>query len=81
MSGDQPESRPAEPDAASPTRRIQVIGAAVIVALGAGWFVLSHLGMRTPTGDAVGEALGVMLALLVVASIVGAVLSARGRPG
>lgn len=77
MSGDQPESRPAT----SNSRRVPIVGGVGIVALGVGWFVLSHLAMRTPTGDAIGEALGVMLALLVVASILGAVFSARGRPG
>ena len=57
-----------------------VIAGSVIVLLGVGWFLLSHLVMQTSTPDAMGEALGVALALLVVASIVGAILQARNRP-
>jgi hypothetical protein len=56
-----------------------VVGAVVLLALGAGWFALSHVVMGTAASDAVGEALGVMLALAVVASIVGAVASSRGN--
>ena len=56
-------------------------GGAVIVLLGAGWFLLAHYVMGEPVGDATGETLGVMLALLLVASVIGAVRSGRGRPG
>jgi hypothetical protein len=56
--------------------RTLVLGATVVGLLGIGWFVLSHVVMRTPTVDAVVEALGVMLALLVVASVIGAVRGA-----
>jgi hypothetical protein len=65
--------------AGQPGNRTATIGATVIGALGAGWFILSHFVMKTATTDAVGEALGVMLALLVVASLIGAVLSTRGN--
>jgi hypothetical protein len=51
------------------------------VVLGSGWFALAHLVMDEPTGDALSESLGVILGLLVVASVVGAVFSARGKPG
>jgi len=61
--------------------RTLVVGGGIIGLLGAGWFVLSHLVMDTDISDALGEALGVVLALGVVASIVGAVLSGRGKPG
>lgn len=59
--------------------RLLVLGGSVVAVLGVGWFVLSHVVMKTPTVDAVVEALGVMLALLVVASIIGSVVSARRR--
>jgi hypothetical protein len=45
-------------------------GAAVIC--GAGWFLLSKLGMHEAAGDALGEALGVALGVLIVVSVVGA---------
>jgi hypothetical protein len=61
--------------------RTLVVGGAIIALLGAGWFVLSHLVMDTDISDALGEALGVVLALGVVASIIGAVVSGRGKPG
>jgi hypothetical protein len=51
------------------------------VVLGSGWFALARLVMDEPTGDALSESLGVILGLLVVASVVGAVFSARGKPG
>jgi hypothetical protein len=82
MSADRPRGGPTDgPDASRPAGFVAIIGGGSIVALGVGWFTLSHFVMGTATGDAMGEALGVMLALLVVASIVGAVVSARGRPG
>lgn len=46
--------------------------------LGLGWFVLSHVVMRTDIGDAVVEALGVVLAVLVLVSLVAA-LRTQGR--
>jgi len=61
--------------------RTLVVGGGIIALLGAGWFVLSHVVMDTDILDALGEALGVVLALAVVASIFGAVLSGRGKPG
>ncbi len=61
--------------------RTLAIGGLVIAALGAGWFALSHLVMDTSVPDAIGESLGVVLALLIVASVIGAVLSGRGKPG
>lgn len=61
--------------------RTLVVGGGIIGLLGAGWFVLSHVVMDTDIPDALGEALGVVLALGVVASIAGAVLSGRGKPG
>ena len=61
--------------------RVLVIGAAIIAALGAGWYLLSRFVMESSAGDALGEAVGVMLALLVVASIAGAIASGRGNPG
>ena len=61
--------------------RTLVVGGGIIVLLGAGWFVLSHVVMDTDIPDALGESLGVVLALGVVASIAGAVLSGRGKPG
>jgi hypothetical protein len=64
---------------AQPGNRTAAIGASVIGVLGFGWFALSHFIMKTATTDAVGEAVGVMLSLLVVASIIGAVRSARGN--
>jgi steroid 5-alpha reductase family enzyme len=57
--------------------RLLVVGATVVSVLGVGWFVLSHVVMKTPAVDAVVEALGVMLALMVVASVVGSVTRAR----
>lgn len=54
-----------------------VIGGAVILALAAGWFTMSHVAMKTPVSDALGEALGVALGLLMLASVVGALRSAR----
>jgi hypothetical protein len=57
--------------------RLLVLGGCVVSALGVGWFLLSHMVMKTPAVDAVVEALGVMLALLVVASVVGSVTRAR----
>jgi hypothetical protein len=61
--------------------RTLFVGGGIITLLGAGWFVLSHVVMDTDIPDALGEALGVVLALGVVASIAGAVLSGRGKPG
>jgi hypothetical protein len=61
-------------------RRTLVIGGSIIGAIGTGWFVLSHVVMRTTSIDAVVEALGVMLALTIVASVIGAVVSSvRGN--
>jgi hypothetical protein len=57
--------------------RLLVLGGCVLSVLGVGWFLLSHLVMKTPAVDAVVESLGVMLALLVVASVVGSVTRAR----
>jgi hypothetical protein len=68
------------PDQPQPTRTL-VVGGGIITLLGVGWFVLSHVVMDTAVPDALGEALGVVLALSVVASIAGAVLSGRGKPG
>jgi hypothetical protein len=68
------------PEPTTASNRTLVVGGAVIVLLGAGWFALSHLVMGTAVGDALGEALGVMLAVSVVASIVGAFVSGRGKP-
>lgn len=73
METDEPD-RPAE-------KRTALVGAGVIGGLSLGWFALSHWMMGTSAADAVGEALGVALALLVVASVVGAVWSSRGRTG
>jgi hypothetical protein len=64
-----------------PATRTLVVGGLVITSAGVGWFILSHLVMGTQTGDAVEESLGVVLALLVVASIAGAIISGRGKPG
>ena len=61
--------------------RTLVVGGGIITLLGAGWFLLSHVVMDTDIPDALSEAVGVVLALGVVASIVGAVLSGRGKPG
>lgn len=61
--------------------RLLVLGGCVLSVLGVGWFVLSHVVMKTPAVDAVVEALGVMLALLVVASVVGSVTRARRDRG
>jgi hypothetical protein len=58
-----------------------VVGGVVVALLGAGWFILSHVVMHTPTPDAAAEALGVILGLLIVASVLGAVVSSRGRSG
>ena len=71
----------ARPSGASASRQGPVVGGAVVVLLGLGWFALSRSVMGTPVVDAVVEALGVILALLVVASIVGAVLRSRGSHG
>jgi hypothetical protein len=68
------------PDQPQSTRTL-VVGGGIIGLLGVGWFVLSHVVMDTAVPDALGEALGVVLALAVVASIAGAVLSGRGKPG
>jgi predicted lipid-binding transport protein (Tim44 family) len=57
--------------------RVLVLGGGVIAVLGIGWFVLSHVVMKTPVVDAIVEALGVMLALLVVASVIGSVVRAH----
>lgn len=57
--------------------RTLVVGGGVLLLLGAGWFVLSHVVMGTQTADALGEALGVMLGLAIVASIIGAIRSHR----
>jgi len=51
-----------------------------MVALGLGWFMLSHVVLDTAAGDAVVEALGVVLALLVVASVIGAVRGSLRDP-
>ncbi len=56
-----------------------VLGGAVILALAAGWFVLSRWDMGTQVMDALGEALGVAFALLVVVSVIGAVLGRDKR--
>jgi hypothetical protein len=56
-------------------RRTLAIGGSIIGLIGIGWFVLSHVIMRTNSSDAVVEALGVMLALTIVASVIGAVVS------
>ena len=58
-----------------------VVGAVLIALLGGGWFTLSRVVMDTAVSDAIAEAVGVVLALLVVASIIGAVASSRGRGG
>jgi uncharacterized membrane protein YccC len=63
------------------SNRVLVVGGGIIALLGVGWFVLSHVVMDTDIPDALGESLGVVLALAVVASIFGAVLSGRGKPG
>jgi uncharacterized membrane protein YccC len=52
-------------------------GAAAVVGLAVGWFLLSHFVMGTDAPDAFGEALGAALGLLVAISVVGAILSAR----
>ncbi|MBX6750916.1 MAG: hypothetical protein IRY85_14795 [Micromonosporaceae bacterium] len=57
--------------------RLLIVGGCVLAVLGVGWFVLSHVVMKTSAVDAVVEALGVMLALLVVASVVGSVTRAH----
>jgi hypothetical protein len=67
------------PEPVTGTNRTLVVGGGTILALGAGWFVLSHVVMGTAVADALGEALGVVLALAVVASIAGAFLSGRGK--
>lgn len=51
----------------------------LIAAIGVGWFALSHFVMDTAVADALGEAAGVVLGFLVVASVVGALTSSRGR--
>jgi hypothetical protein len=56
-----------------------ILGAVVIVALAAGWFLMSWQIMGSAVPDALGEALGVALGLLVATSAVGAVVSARGK--
>jgi hypothetical protein len=58
-----------------------VVGGSVVALLGAGWFVLSHVVMHTPTPDAAAEAVGVILALLILASLLGAVVSGREKSG
>ncbi len=55
-----------------------LIGGSAMALLGLGWFVLSHVVMRTAVGDAVVEALGVVLAVLVLVSLVAA-LRTQGR--
>ncbi len=57
-----------------------VIGAALVVGLAGGWFLMSHLIMQTSVSDALGESLGVGLGLLMVASVVGAVVASRNQP-
>ena len=81
MSPDEPEA--SGPSDASGARSVRpaVVAAVAIVVLGSGWFALARLVMDEPTGDALSESLGVILGLLVVASVVGAVFSARGKPG
>jgi hypothetical protein len=64
-------------DEAGDGTRTLLVGGSLVLALGVGWFALSHLVMGTATGDAVGESLGVILALLIVASIIGAVRANR----
>ena len=59
--------------------RVIVVGITILLALGAGWFLLSWQVMGTAAGDAVGEALGVMFALLIVVSVIGAVRDAAAR--
>lgn len=49
----------------------------LILALSAGWFVLSRFAEGTPPGDAFSESVGVALGLLIVASVVGAILDRR----
>ena len=58
--------------------RFVVLGGVVVVLLTVGWFALSHVVMRTPVSDAVGEALGVGFALLIIGSILGAIRTSRG---
>jgi hypothetical protein len=58
--------------------RALLIGGSAMALLGLGWFVLSHVVMRTDIGDAVVEALGVVLAVLVLVSLVAA-LRTQGR--
>jgi hypothetical protein len=57
--------------------RTLALGGAVIGAIGIGWFVLSHVILRTGASDAAVEALGVMLALTVVGSVIGAVVGSH----
>ena len=61
----------------SDSRRLLIGGSAMTV-LGLGWFVLSHVVMRTAIADAAVEALGVVLAVLVLVSLVAA-LRTQGR--
>ncbi len=56
-----------------------VAAGAVIVALSAGWFLMSHFAMDTDVSDALGEAVGVALGLLLVISVVGAAVSGRRK--
>lgn len=76
MGADQPE-----PPGAGTGMVKLVVGGVIVTLLGAGWFILSHFVMNTSSSDAAAEALGVVLALMIVASVMGAVASGRGKPG
>jgi hypothetical protein len=54
-----------------------LIGTSVVLVLAIGWFLMSHLVMKTSIPDAIGEATGVALGLLIVVSVVGAIVSKR----
>jgi hypothetical protein len=81
VSPDEPEASGSSDASGARSGRGAAIAAVAIVVLGSGWFALAHLVMDEPTGDALSESLGVILGLLVVASVVGAFFSARGKPG
>lgn len=58
------------------------LAAGVVVAVAAGWFLLSLLAAHNDPRTAVRETVGVCLALLVLVSMVGAVRDGRRRrPG
>lgn len=50
--------------------RTAVLGAAVIVLIAGGWFMLSWLVVHNPAGDAFDESLGVAFAVLIVVALV-----------